>query len=76
MKVREILEMNEEDLRIKMTDEEFERMQNLGISNSEELLDLLKESARLSGQELDEEHILISAYLDYLEEMKNKNTII
>lgn len=47
-------------------------MKELGIENSWELLDMLKESARESGQTEDEEHITISDYLDYLEEMKGK----
>ena len=53
-----------------MTEEDFERMQNLGL-NVETLLDALQDSAKLSGQEDDEEHTTIDAYLDYLEEMKN-----
>ena len=72
MKVKEILNMNEEELEIKMTEEEFSRMKELGLNETWQLLDALKDSARESGQEDDEEHITISAYLDYLEEMKNE----
>lgn len=54
-----------------MTEEEFERMQKLGLKYTWQLLDALQESARLSGQEDDEEHVTISAYLDYLEDMHN-----
>lgn len=71
MKIKEILEMKAEDLEKMMTEEEFERMKNLGLEYTWQLLDALKESARLSGQEENEEHITISAYLDYLEEIKN-----
>lgn len=71
MKIKEILEMEAEDLERMMTDEEFERMQNLGFEYTWQLLDALQDSARLSGQEDDEEHITISAYLDYLEDIKN-----
>lgn len=71
MKIKEILEMEAEDLERMMTEEEFERMQNLGFEYTWQLLDALKDSARLSGQEDDEEHITISAYLDYLEDIKN-----
>ena len=70
MKIKEILEMDEKKLEDLMTEEEFERMQDLNL-NINTFLDALQDSARLSGQEEDEEHITISAYLDYLEEMKN-----
>lgn len=71
MKIKEILEMEAEDLERMMTEEEFERMQNLGFEYTWQLLDALKDSARESGQDDDEEHITISAYLDYLEDIKN-----
>lgn len=71
MKIKEILEMEAEDLERMMTDEEFERMQNLGFEYTWQLLDALQDSARESGQDDDEEHITISAYLDYLEDIKN-----
>lgn len=70
MKIKEILNLTSEELEKMMTEEEFDRMQELGL-NENTLLDALQESARLSGQEEDEEHTTISAYLDYLEEMKN-----
>lgn len=70
MKIKEILNMNAEELKEIMTEEEFDRMQELGL-NENTLLDALQDSARESGQEEDKEHITISAYLDYLEEMKN-----
>lgn len=71
MKVKEILSMNAEDLERKMTQEEFDRMQTLGFKYTWQLLDALQDSARLSGQNENEEHVTISAYLDYLEDMKN-----
>ena len=70
MKIKEILNLTSKELEKMMTEEEFERMQNLGL-NVETLLDALQDSAKLSGQEDDEEHTTIDAYLDYLEEMKN-----
>ena len=70
MKIKEILEIDEKKLGDLMTEEEFERMQDLNL-NINTFLDALQDSARLSGQEEDEEHITMSAYLDYLEEMKN-----
>ena len=70
MKIKEILNLTSEELEKMMTNEEFDRMQELGFEHTWQLLDALQESARESGQDEDEEHITISAYLDYLEEMK------
>ena len=70
MKVKEILNLTSEELEKMMTDEEFERMKNLGFEYTWQFLDALKDSARESGQNEDEEHVTISAYLDYLEDMK------
>lgn len=70
MKIREILNLTSEELREMMTEEQYERMQELGL-NENTLLDALQDSARLSGQEDDEEHITIDTYLDYLEDMKD-----
>ena len=70
MKVKEILNMESEDLERMMTEDEFNRMKKLGFEYTWQLLDLLKDSARQSGQDEDEEHTTISAYLDYLEEMR------
>ena len=70
MKVKEILEMSEEELREKMTDSEWDRMKELNIEYAWQLLDMLQDSARQSGQEENEEHITISAYLDYLEDIR------
>ena len=69
--VKEILNMESEDLEKMMTEEEFERMQKLGIDQTWKLLDALQESARSSNQNEDEEHISISEYLDYLEDMRD-----
>lgn len=35
------------------------------------LIDALKDSARSSGQDENEEHVTIDTYLDYLEDMKD-----
>lgn len=70
MKVKEILNISIEDFEKMMTEEEFERMQKLGMEHAWELLDALKDSAELSGQGEDEEHVTISDYLDYLEDMR------
>lgn len=70
MKVKEILNLKADDLEKMMTEEEFERMKNLGFEYTWQFLDTLKDSARLSGQEDDEEHTTINEYLDYLEDVK------
>ena len=75
MKVKEILELTSEELEQKMTNEELNRMQELGLQYTWQLLDLLQDSARQSGQEENEEHITISKYLDYLEDLKNKKIL-
>ena len=71
MKIKEILNMDAEQLEKMMTQEEFDRMQALGLKYTWQLLDALQDSARASGQSEDEEHTTISAYLDYLEDMQN-----
>ena len=70
LKVKEILNMTSEELEKMMTEEEFERMKDLGFEYTWQLLDCLQDSARASGQDEDEEHVTISDYLDYLEDMK------
>ena len=69
--VKQILNMKSEELEKIMTEEEFERMQELGFEYTWQFLEALQESAKLSGQDEDEEHISISEYLDYLEDMKS-----
>lgn len=69
MKIKEILEITVQDLEKMMTEEEYNRMQKLNLETWQ-LLNLLCDSARESGQDNDEEHTTISAYLDYLEETK------
>ena len=71
MKVKEILNMDADDFEKMMTQEEFDRMQALGLKYTWQLLEALQDSARSSGQSEDEELITISAYLDYLEDMQN-----
>lgn len=71
MKVKEILNLTEKELKEMMTEEQYNRMQELGIDVEWKLLDMLQDSARQSGQDEDEEHITIDTYLDYLEDMKD-----
>lgn len=69
MKIKEILNLTSDELEVMMTEEEYDRMLDLNL-DTDTLLDALQDSANASGQDEDEEHITISAYLDYLEEMK------
>lgn len=69
MKVKEILNLEVEELEKMMTEEDYEKMKKLNLE-SWQLLDALQDSARLSGQDDDEEHVSITDYLDYLEDMK------
>ncbi len=69
MKVKEILNLNIKELKNMMSEEEYERMQNLNLEVWQ-LLDALKDSAKESGQDAEEEHTTISEYLDYLEDMR------
>lgn len=71
LKVKEILNLTDDELEIMMTEKEFDKMQELGFEYTWQLLDALQDSARESGQEEDEEHTSISEYLDYLEDMSN-----
>jgi len=70
MKVKEILNLKSEELEKMMTEEEYNKMEELGL-DIYQLLDALQDSARLSEQGDNEEHITISAYLDYLDDMRN-----
>lgn len=69
--IKEILNLEDDKLEKIMTQEEFEKMKELGIEYTWELLDALKDGAKSSGLSENEEYITISEYLDYLEEMKN-----
>lgn len=70
MKVKEILNIKSEEFEKIMTEEEFNRMKELGMDYSWELLNAMQDGAKESGLDEEEEYITISAYLDYLEEMK------
>lgn len=71
MKVKEILNLEVEKLEKMMTEEDHEKMKKLNLE-SWQLLDALQDSARLSGQDDEEEHVSITNYLDYLEDMQNQ----
>ena len=68
--VKEIKEMNAAQLEKMMTEKEWDRMHELNFEQTWMFLESLQESAELSNQEDNEEHISISEYLDYLEEIE------
>ncbi len=70
MKIKEILNMKNEEFEKIMTEEEYNRMQELGIDYSWELLNAMQDGARESGLDKEEEYVTITTYLDYLEDMK------
>ena len=71
MKVKEILNMEAEELQRMMTDEEFYRMKDLGFQYTWELLEMMQDGAKqCDEEEMDEEYTTISEYLDYVEEMR------
>lgn len=70
MKVKEILEIGNEEFEKIMTNEEFDRMKDLGMEYTWQLLEAMQDGAKESGLGLEEDYISISAYLDYLEEIK------
>ena len=67
--VKEILKMDGNDLYKMMTSEQYERMENAGFEDTYDFLEKLQESAEISGQKENEEHISIDEYLDYWEDM-------
>ena len=71
MKVKEILELTSEELERIITEEEYNKMKELDIEYVWQLLDMLQDSARQSGQDEDEEYVSISDYLDYMENMRD-----
>ncbi len=71
MTINQILNMNAKTLTEMMTEAEYNRMRILGYRRTWELLDMLKDFARLSAKNEGEELISISEYLDYLEANKS-----
>lgn len=71
MKVKEILNLEAEELEKMMTEEEYDRMHALGMQYSWELLDMMQDGVRSSEMSDDEEYTTISEYLDYIEEMRS-----
>ena len=72
MYIKKLLKMDDEEFTEIMTQEEYERMQDLGIEYTWQLLELMQDGARelLKTDENATEFVRISKYLDYIEENK------
>ena len=70
MKVKEILNIENEEFAKKMTEEEYERMRKLGFEYTWQLLDMMRDGVRQSEMGEDEEYTTIDEYLTWLEEIE------
>lgn len=71
MKVKEILNLESEELEKMMTEEQFDKMQKLGFQYAWQLLDAMQDGARQSGMNDDEEYTTVEEYLNYIEDMRD-----
>ncbi len=71
MKVKEILNLESEELEKMMTEEQFDKMQKLGFQYAWQLLDAIQDGARQSGMNDDEEYTTVEEYLNYIEDMRD-----
>ena len=71
MKVKEILNLESEELEKIMTEEQFDKMQKLGFQYTWQLLDMMQDGARQSGMNDDEEYTTVDEYLNYIEDMRD-----
>ena len=71
MKVKEILNLESEELEKMMTEEQFDKMQKLGLQYTWQLLDMMQDGARQSGMNDDEEYTTVEEYLNYIEDMRD-----
>ena len=71
MKVKEILNLESEELEKIMAEEQFDKMQKLGFQYAWQLLDAMQDGARQSGMNDDEEYTTIEEYLSYIEAMRD-----
>lgn len=74
LKIKEILNMTSDELLDLMTDEQYERMRDMGIEHVWRLLEFLQDGARAaqeSGLNLkdDDDYVTMDEYLEYLEEI-------
>lgn len=71
MKVKEILNLESEELEKMMTEEQFDKMQKLGFQYTWQLLDAMQDGVRQSDMADDEEYTTIDEYLNYIEDMRD-----
>ena len=71
MKVKEILNLESEELEKMMTEKQFDKMQKLGLQYTWQLLDMMQDGVRQSGMNDDEEYTTIDEYLNYIEDMRD-----
>ncbi len=71
MKVKEILNLESKELEEMMTEEQFDKMQKLGLQYTWQLLDMMQDGVRQSGMNDDEEYTTIDEYLNYIEDMRD-----
>ena len=71
MKVKEILNLESEELEKMMTEEQFDKMQKLGFQYAWQLLDAIQDGARQSGMNDNEEYTTVEEYLNYIEDMRD-----
>ena len=71
MKVKEILNLESKELEEMMTEEQFDKMQKLGLQYIWQLLDMMQDGVRQSSMNDDEEYTTIDEYLNYIEDMRD-----
>lgn len=71
MKVKEILDLESNELEKMMTEEQFDKMQKLGFKYTWQLLDAMQDGVRQSSMADDEEYTTIDEYLNYIEDMRD-----
>lgn len=69
LKIKEILDMTSDELLDLMTEEQYERMRDMGIEHAWRLLEFLQDGARASGLKPNDDYVTMDEYLEYFEEM-------
>lgn len=69
LKIKEILNMTSKELVDLMTEEQYERMRDMGIEYAWRLLEFLQDGARASGLKPNDDYVTMDEYLEYLEEI-------
>ena len=71
MKVKEILNLDSKELEKMMTEEQYDKMQKLGLQYTWQLLDMMQDGVKQSNMNDDEEYTTIDEYLSYIENMRD-----